>query len=124
MVLAQLSAGFQSLTPLSTSKLGPSGADSQVGGFVCVLGPCGSLQQTLLWGLEFLLSPQPPQVFLVRGFGALFPCAGTLGCMVCLASQFSACKCRTACSTSCHLASSSLHPGCLLVWMNVSPLTP
>ena len=43
MSLAQLSAGFQSLLLLLTSKLGPSGADSQVGGFVYVLEPCGSL---------------------------------------------------------------------------------
>ena len=33
------------------------------------------------------LPPQPPQVFSVRGFEALFPCAGTLGCVVCLAPQ-------------------------------------
>ena len=37
--LVQLSIGFQSFPPLLTSKLGPSGADSQVGGFVYVLGP-------------------------------------------------------------------------------------
>ena len=43
MSLAQLWAGFQSLLLLPTSKLGPSGADSQVGGLVFVLGPCGSL---------------------------------------------------------------------------------
>ena len=48
MALAPLSAGFQSLPPLPTSKLGPSGADSQVGGFVYALGLCGSLQRTLL----------------------------------------------------------------------------
>ena len=42
MPLAPLLAGFQSLSLLPTSKLGPSGADSQVGGFVYVLGPCGS----------------------------------------------------------------------------------
>ena len=48
MPLVQLSTGFQSLPPLLISKLGPSGADSQVGGFVYVLGPRGSLQQTLL----------------------------------------------------------------------------
>ena len=48
MVLSLLSASFQSLPPLPTSKLGPSGADSCVGGFVYVLGHCGSLQQTLL----------------------------------------------------------------------------
>ena len=39
------------------STLGPSGADSQGGGFVYVLGPCGSLQGTLLGGWEFLLLP-------------------------------------------------------------------
>ena len=44
MLLAQLSAGFQSLPLLLTSKLGPSGVDSRVGGFVYILGPCGSLQ--------------------------------------------------------------------------------
>ena len=44
MPLAQPSAGFRSLSPLLTSKLGPSGAASQVGGFVYVLGPYGSLQ--------------------------------------------------------------------------------
>ena len=33
-----------SVTPLlSTSKLGHSGADFLVGGFVYILGPCGSL---------------------------------------------------------------------------------
>ena len=44
MPLASLSAGFQSLPLLPTIKLGPSGADSRVGGLVYVLGPCGSLQ--------------------------------------------------------------------------------
>ena len=44
MVLAPLSAGFQSLPLLPTIKLGPSGVDSQVGGFVYVIGPCESLQ--------------------------------------------------------------------------------
>ena len=47
MPLAQLLAGFQSLPPL-TSKLGPSGADSQVGGLMYVLGSLGGLQLTLL----------------------------------------------------------------------------
>ena len=88
MPLAQLSAGFQSLSLLPTSKLGPSGADSQVGGFVYIPEPCESLQRTLLWGWEFLPPPQPPRVFSVRGFEALFPCTGTLGCVVYLAPQF------------------------------------
>ena len=73
MPLLQLSVSFQSLLLLPLIKLGPSGADFRVGGFVYVLGPCGSLQQTLLWGWEFLLLPQPSQVFSVRGFEALFP---------------------------------------------------
>ena len=42
-----LSASFQSLPLRPTIKLGASGADSQVGGFMYVLGPCGSLQRTL-----------------------------------------------------------------------------
>ena len=74
MALAQLSASFQSLPPLPISKLGPSGADYQVCGPVHVLGPCWSLQWTLLWGWEFLLWPQPPQVFFSQRFWSfLFP---------------------------------------------------
>ena len=84
---AQLFASLQSPVPLSTSKLGPSGADSQVSGFVYILGPCGSLQRTLLWGSEFLPLPQLPQVFSVGGFEALFPCPGTLSRVDCLAPQ-------------------------------------
>ena len=38
MALVQLSAGFQSLPLLPTSKLATSHADSRVGGFVYVLG--------------------------------------------------------------------------------------
>ena len=72
MLLAQLLAGFQSLPPLPTCKLGSFGADSWVGGFVSVLGPCGSVQWTLLWGWEFLPLLQPPQIFIVRGFEEFF----------------------------------------------------
>ena len=85
--LAQLLAGFWSRPPLPTIKLVPSGTGSHMGGLMYVLGPCGSLQLTLLWGWEFLLLPQPPQLLSVRGFEALFPRAGTLGCAVCLSSQ-------------------------------------
>ena len=80
-------SGFQSLPLLPTSKLGPSGADSWVGGFVYLLRPCGSLQWALLGVWEFVQLPQPPQVFSVRGFEALCPYAGTLGCEVYLAPQ-------------------------------------
>ena len=48
MLLTWLLTGFQSLALLLTSILGPSGADSWVGGFDYILGPCGSLQPTLL----------------------------------------------------------------------------
>ena len=48
MPLALLSASFQSLPLLPTIQLGHSGDDSWVGGLVYILGPCGSLQQTLL----------------------------------------------------------------------------
>ena len=87
MQLSGLSASFQSLPPLPTNNLGPSGADSRVGGFVYVLGPCGSLQWTLLWGWDFLQPPQSSQVFKDRGFEALFPHAGAMGCVVCLTPQ-------------------------------------
>ena len=82
-----LLSGFQSLPLLPTSKLDPFGAYFQVGRLVYILGPYGSLEQTLLRGWEFLPLPQPSQVFSVRGFEALFPHTGTLGYMVCLAPQ-------------------------------------
>ena len=45
MLLARISASFQSLPLLpTTSKLGPSGADSWMGGFVYILGPWGVLE--------------------------------------------------------------------------------
>ena len=44
MSLALLSALAQSFPLLPTIKLGLSGADSWVGVFVYILGPCGSLQ--------------------------------------------------------------------------------
>ena len=141
MALAPLSAGFQSLPLLPTIKLGVSGAASWVGGCVYILGPCGSLQLTLLWGWEFLpLPPQPPQEFSISG-EAFFPQAGTLGCAVCLpvhqllprrpaaawpAPLYNLPPCW---STSHCLAARPLCPGCLsppllLVWVSVSSLSP
>ena len=74
MVPTPLSTGLQSLPPLPTIKLGPSGAGSRVGGLVHTLGPCGSLQRPLLWGWEsLLLPPQPPRVFSIRGLRLYFP---------------------------------------------------
>ena len=151
MLLAQLSDGVQSLPLLPTSKLCPSGADSKVSGFVYVLRTCGSLQQTLLWGLEFLLPPQPSQVFSVKGFEALFPGNEILGCVVCFAPQLflpvylhsNVGPPAPPATASPWLPAATLPalvlqpptcwqsslPGCptpplLLVWMNVSSLTP
>ena len=84
MVLGLLSAGFQSLPALPTSKVGPSGAASRLGGPVYVLGPSWSLQWTLLWGWEFLLlPPQAPWVFSIRGLWLYFPTLEHWGCVVC-----------------------------------------
>ena len=73
MALAPLSVGFQSLPPLPTSKVGLSGAASQVGGFVYILGRCGSLQQTpMRLGVSPAAAPTPTGVFN-QSFEALFP---------------------------------------------------
>ena len=141
MPLAQLSLNFQSLPLLPTSKLGPSGADSRVGGLVYTLGPCGSLQGAFLW--EFLpLLPEPPQLCSVRDFEAYFLALELwVAWSVLLHSvppSLSACECGTACYASLCLAcrgpsAASIHqlppccessPPLLPVWMNVPSLSP
>ena len=118
-----------------------------LGGWICVHSrTCGSLQRTLLWGWEFLLLlPQPPQVFSVRGFQALFPGTGTLGCA---SVSLPSCSSQFICTQMwdpqvrqpwphwvrqlvlqplpCSESSppSCLSPPLLPVWMNVSCLTP
>ena len=87
MALASLCAGFQSLPLLPTIKLGPSGADSWVGGWACA-------RSRPLWvspmnsSVRLRVSPTaastPTGVFTQR-FEALFPHAGALGCVVCFA---------------------------------------
>ena len=144
MVLASLSAGFQSLPLLPTSTVGPSGADSRVRGFVYVLGPCGSLQWTFLWGWEFLpLPPQPSQVFSISSLRLCFPALEPWGCLVCFTPPLFL---QIYLSTNvghwgppatvlpdpvlqpapCHESSlpSCLSPPLLPVWMNMSSLTP
>ena len=125
---------FSHFPSLPTSKLGPFGADSWVGGFVYFLRPCGSLQRTLLWGWEFLLLlPQPPQVFSVRGLRLYFP---ALEPWVPWSVLFPSCSSKFICMwmwdhpvlNPLPLCESST-PGCpslplLPVWMNVSSLTP
>ena len=101
MALASLSAGFQSLPSLSTIKLGPSGADSWVGRPVHALGPCGSLQRTLLWGWEFLLLlPQPHGCFRSEVWGFISLCwnPGVRGllCSPAVPLGVSMCECGAA----------------------------
>ena len=87
MLPAQPSPHFQSLTLLPTSKLGPSGADSWVGGFVYILGPVG-LSNELSCELGSFSSHHNAHRFLQPEVLRLsFPCTGTLGCMVYLAPQ-------------------------------------
>ena len=83
----RLLSGLSFTSPVTHKQIGPFWCWFQVGGFLYVLGPCGSLQQTLLWGWEFFPLPQSPQVFSVRGFEALFPYPGTPRFVVCLAPQ-------------------------------------
>ena len=73
----------------------------------------------------------PPQVFSVSGFEALFPWTGTLGCMVCLTPQFlpvyphaSVLPGLPAPTLPRVLSILAIHLPLLLVWMNVSSLTP
>ena len=131
LALCQFSVTF----PATHNQIRHSGADSQVSGLVYILGPCGSLPWTLLWGWEFLpLLPQPPQVFSVRGFEALFPGTGTLGCAICLTLQLFLPVYLHANVGPPGLPATALPlvlsvPCCpfltlLPVWMNVSSLTP
>ena len=98
------------------------------------LGPCGSLQQTLLWGWEFLLlPPQPPPVFSIRGLRLYFP---SLEPWVAWSASLPSCSSWFICTRMWgHLVhqpppccESSLagcpSPPLLPVWMNVSSLSP
>ena len=83
MALAPLSAGFQSLTPLPTVKLGPSSAASWVGGYVHSRPLWVSLTNSpVRLGVSPAVTATPTGVFNQR-FEALFPCTVALGCMVC-----------------------------------------
>ena len=123
------------------------------GGWVCVYsGTLWVFPTKSPVKLECLpLLPQPPQGFSVRGFEALFPCPGTLGCVVYLDPQLFLLvylhanvrlPCPPAAASSglpaTTLSASVLQPlpcrksspsGCpspplLLLWMNVSSLSP
>ena len=107
MPLAQLSARFQSLPPLPKSKLGPSGVDSQVGGFVYFLGPCGSNELSCEAGI-FSHCRNPYNIFQSEVLRLYFP---TLESCVAWSVSLPSCsspiithKCGTSRSASHHLA--------------------
>ena len=113
----------------------------QIGPFWCWFlnrwacgGPCGSLQQTLLWHWGFLPQLQPHRCLWSNVLGLYFP---TLGCMVCLAPQLFLPVYPHANMglpgppglpgpLPCYASSPSHVPvsAALPFWMNVSSLTP
>ena len=83
MVLTGLLAGFHSLPPLPTSKLGPSGADFWVGGSRTLwVSPTNSPVRS---GVSPAITT--PTGFLSQRFEALFTYTGTLGFPVCSIPQ-------------------------------------
>ena len=121
MALAPLSARFQSLPLLPTMKPGPSRADSQVHGPVHTLGPCGSLQWTLLWGWESLpLPPQPLRASPTRG-----PRPHSLFRFSAVPPHLSMCKCEAtgsaSCRTACSIRSTIRHLAAKLSWVLSTP---
>ena len=85
MTLTPLSAGFQSLPPLPTSKLGLSSADSRVGGLVHTLSRplwVSPMNSSVRLGVSPADTSTPTGVFNQR-FEALFSCAGAPDCAIC-----------------------------------------
>ena len=80
------SSRFQPLPLLPTVKLGLSIAGSRVGGLVHTLGPVwvSPTNSPVRLGVSPAAASASKDVFNQR-FEALFPCAGALGCAVCLA---------------------------------------
>ena len=111
VALAPLSAGFLSLPLLPLIKLGPSSADLWVGGRACAhsrplwVSPTNSLVRLGV----FLLPPQPPRVFSIRGLrlyfqswspglcGLLHSPAVRPGLSMCECGAVGSASCRTAC---------------------------
>ena len=84
--LAWHSSHFQSLHPLPICNWHLSsccpGADSQVDRSAYILGLCGTFKHTLpKWPAVSSAAPNPT-VFIAVNYEALFPSAGTLGCVV------------------------------------------
>ena len=134
MPLAQLLCGFQSLLLILRSKLGPSGADSWVGGFVYILGVSNELSCK---AGSFSHCHNPHRFLQPEVLRLSFP---TLEPWVAWSVSLPSCSSWFICmqmwdhllanwSSSHHLAAYPLCHSCpslslLLVWMNVSFLTP
>ena len=152
MAPAPLSAGLHSLPLLPTIKLGPSGADSQVGGWACACFQplwVSPMNSSVRLGVSPAAASTPMGVFNQR-LEALFPHAGALGCSVCFAPpQFLRVYLCANVGPRCLLATawparfvpqsakslvwlrccksslpSCLSPPLLPVWINVSSLAP
>ena len=123
MALALLSASFQSLPPLPTSKVGPSGADSGWVGLCTFWDPVGLSKELSCEAGSFSHFCLNHQWVFNQWFEALFPHTGALGLRGLFCSPFvppglSARECGTAqsashllaWSSSRRLAMSPLHP--------------
>ena len=73
MPLVQLSADFQSLPPLPTSKSGPSGVESQVSGFVLFWDPVGLSSEPSHEAEGFSLHLNPHRFFQSEVRDFIFP---------------------------------------------------
>ena len=62
---------FSHFPPFPQVDCALSGTDSQVGGFVHILGPHRPLQWTLLSDWQFVPPLQPPEIFTAKRFEAL-----------------------------------------------------
>ena len=98
VLLALLSAGFQSLPLVPTIKLGPSDTDSWVGGFLYVLRPCGvsAMKSPVRLGfLPLLPHSPPPKCFQSEALRLYFP---VLESWVAQSIQLPRCSPRFICS--------------------------
>ena len=107
-------ACFQSLPTLPTSKSGPSGDDSWVGGFVYILGFLWVSPTNSPVKLGFSPATATPTGFYFQSFwGCSFPCwnPGLRGfsCSPVVLPSLSPCECGTARSASLHLPVLSCH---------------
>ena len=101
-----------------------------MGGFVYVLGPCGPLQWTLLWGWAFLPPCNPYRFYDQRFWDFIFPCWNTGLCGLSCSSVILPGYLHTKVGPlglppppCCQSSLSWLRsPHLLPVWMNVSSL--